>query len=158
MDPLSLTASIVAVTTVAVQVGKMLAKIHDDWDSLPGRIHALNNEVQDFNIVLHQVTIAVEERKLTRWDSHGESNLPTVLARGELVLLDVKAILDKIVLAGSGVKTRVAIQRLLIWRREQGNVACLQDAIKQVKSSLNIILGASNSYVAWNRFALKILR
>lgn len=69
-----------------------------------------------------------------------------MLARGEMTLLDMKAVLDKIA-AGSRLRKRDAIPRVLLWRREQGRIAALQGIIKQVKSSLNVILGASNSYV-----------
>lgn len=62
MDPLSLTASIVAVTTVAVQVTKVLSSLHKDWDSLPGRVHALNNEIQDFTVVLNQVRFSCRRK------------------------------------------------------------------------------------------------
>lgn len=145
MDPLSLTASVVAVTTVAVQVGKVLANLHEDWESLPGRVHALNNEIQDFTAVLQQVSMAICERKLSRWDSHGDTPLPTVLARGETALLEIKLVLEKVISASSGSRRRDAIPRVLLWRKEQGRIAALQETIKQIKSSLNVILGASNS-------------
>ncbi|OAA52958.1 ankyrin repeat containing protein [Cordyceps fumosorosea ARSEF 2679] len=145
MDPLSLTASIVAVTTVAVQVGKLLTGLHEDWEALPGRVHALNNEIQDFTVVLNQVNIAAQERRLSHWGSRGHLSLHAVLARAEVNLLDIKAILDKIV-ASSGSRKKAAIPRLLIWRKEQGRLAALQEMIRQVKSSLNVILGASNSH------------
>ncbi|KAJ6788207.1 hypothetical protein PWT90_02172 [Aphanocladium album] len=145
MDPLSLTASIIAVTTVAVEVGKVLASLHEDWESLPGRVHALNNEIQDFRVVLNQVSIAVQERKLTSLDGHGDSTLPAVLGRGEQTLLEIKVVLDKII-ASSGSRKRDAIQRVLLWRKEQGRFAILQEVIKEAKSSLNVILGASNSF------------
>ncbi|TQV99584.1 hypothetical protein IF1G_01799 [Cordyceps javanica] len=54
MDPLFLTESIVAVTNAAVQVGKVLAKIHEDWEqSLPGRMHALHDGISDLTLVLN---------------------------------------------------------------------------------------------------------
>lgn len=146
MDPLSITTGVIAVSTLATQVVKILAQIRDDWESLPGRIHALNNEVQDFSIVLHQVAVAAKERSVSFWDSHGKSTVSTQLARGEAVLLDLKHTLERF--SSAGVKKRDAISRSLLWRREQGQVAALQEDIKQVKSSLNVLLGATNSYVS----------
>lgn len=142
MDPLSITAGIIALTTVASQVSNVLAEIRGEWDSLPGRVHALNNEIQDFNVVLYQVTIAVEERRLSGQDGIGGSTLSVLLERGETVLLDLNVILEKL---SVGVRKRDAISRVLLWRKEQGRVALLQEDIKQVKSSMNILLGASNS-------------
>lgn len=144
MDPLSITAGIVALTTIVAQVSNVLAELRDDWDSLPGRIHALNNEIQDFNVVLHQVAIAVEERRLSGHDDDGKSRLYDLIARGEEVLLDLKAILDRLSSA-AGIRKRDVIPRVLMWRREQGRVAWLQENTKQVKGSMNILLGASNS-------------
>ncbi len=142
MDPFSITAGVITVATVAVQVSNIIAEIRGNWDALPGRIHALNNEIQDFNAVLHQVAIAVKERRFPDQDGHIESTLPTQLARGERVLLDLRAILERL---STGPKKRDAIPRVLMWKREQGRVAILQEEIKQVKSSMNILLGASNS-------------
>ena len=65
MDPLSITTGVITLATLAKQVTNVLAGIRQDWDSLPGRIHALNNEIQDFSVVLHQIVIAVEERKVS---------------------------------------------------------------------------------------------
>ncbi|KAK1513545.1 ankyrin repeat domain-containing protein [Colletotrichum costaricense] len=143
MDPLSISAGIIAITTVAAQVANLLAGIREDWDSLPGRMHALSNEIQDFNVVLQQVAIAVKERRVSGQDAYGESTLLPLLVRGNNVLVDLKAILER--LLATGTKKKEAISRVLMWRREQGTVSSLQEQIKQVKSSLNVLLGASNS-------------
>lgn len=146
MDPLSITASIAALATIVAQVSHVLAEIRDDWDSLPGRIHALNNEIQDFTVVLHQVSIAVEERRLSGHDDDGKLRLYDLITRGEEVVLDLKAILERLSSA-AGIRKRDAIPRVLMWRRDQGRVAWLQENIKQVKGSMNILLGAANSWV-----------
>lgn len=127
---------------IAAQVSHILAEIRGDWDALPGRIHALNNEVQDFNAVLHQVAIAV--RKVSALDEHGHAAPAFVaqICRGKTSLLELKTILERLLAAGS--KKRDAIPRVLLWRSEQRRVV-LHDEIKQVKSSLNDLLGASNS-------------
>jgi hypothetical protein len=145
MDPLSVAAGVIAVATIAAQVSHILAEIRGDWDALPGRIHALNNEVQDFNAVLHQVAIAVEEKRVSAQDEHGHA-APAFLAqiaRGKTALLELRTILERLLAAGS--KRRDAIPRVLLWRSEQRRVVLLQEEIKQVKSSLNVLLGASNS-------------
>lgn len=145
MDPLSITAGVIAVATIAAQVSHILAEIRGDWDALPGRIHALNNEVQDFNAVLHQVAIAVEDKKVSALGEHGHAAPAFVaqICRGKTSLLELKTILERLLAAGS--KKRDAIPRVLLWRSEQRRVVLLQDEIKQVKSSLNVLLGASNS-------------
>ncbi|KAK0701881.1 ankyrin repeat-containing protein-like protein [Lasiosphaeria miniovina] len=143
MDPLSIATGVVAVATVAAQVCNILAEIRRDWDSLPGRIHALNNEMQDFNAVLHQIAIVAEEKRLSAQDGHAAPTLLAQLARGKTALLDLKTILER--LLSAGLKKREAIPRVMMWRTEQRRVLSLQEEIKQVKSSMNILLGASNS-------------
>lgn len=146
MDPLSITTSMIALATLAKQVTNVLAGIRNDWESLPGRIHALSNEIQDFSVVLHQIAIAVEERKVSCWDGPDESTLPGLLARGETALLDLKGVLENLLSAGT--RKREAIPRIRLWRREQGRISALQNDVKQVKSSMNLLLGASNSWVS----------
>ncbi|OHE91175.1 B-cell lymphoma 3-encoded protein [Colletotrichum orchidophilum] len=143
MDPLSISAGIIAITTVAAQVANLLVGIREEWDSLPGRMHALSNEIQDFNVVLQQVAIAVKDRRVSGLDAYGELTLLPLLTRGNHVLMDLKAILER--LLATGTKKKEAISRVLMWRREQGTMSSLQEQIKQVKSSLNVLLGASNS-------------
>ncbi|KXX73195.1 Ankyrin repeat domain-containing protein 7 [Madurella mycetomatis] len=143
MDPLSIAAGVIAVATIAAQVSNILAEIRNDWDALPGRIHALNNEIQDFKAVLHQVAIAVEEKRVSAQDGHAAPTFLTQIARGKTALLDLKTILERLLSASP--KKRDVIPRVLMWRREQRRVVLLQEEIKQVKSSMNILLGASNS-------------
>lgn len=153
MDPLSITSGVIAVATLAKQISNVLAGIREDWDSLPGRIHALGNEMQDFSVVLHQIAIAVEERKVSCWNDGDESTLPALLARGETALVDLKGVLESLLSAGT--RKREAIPRVRLWRREQGRIAALQNDVKQVKSSMNLLLGASNSWVFLSIVALK---
>ncbi|KAF3897021.1 hypothetical protein GTR04_0360 [Trichophyton interdigitale] len=50
MDPLSVTASIIAVGTVAGKICSAFTELRSLCRSLPGRLHALNNEVADLEI------------------------------------------------------------------------------------------------------------
>lgn len=88
--------------------------------------------------VLHQVAIAVEDKKVSALDEHGHAAPAFVaqICRGKTSLLELKTILERLLAAGS--KKRDAIPRGLLWRSEQRRVVLLQDEIKQVKSSLNV--------------------
>lgn len=61
MDPLSAAASVIAIATVAGQVGKAFAELRKDCSELPGRLHALSNEITDIEFVLHQVAAVLQE-------------------------------------------------------------------------------------------------
>ena len=62
MDPLSISAGIIAVATVAAQVGSAFAELRAICVELPGRLHALNNEFADIEVVLYQVAAVIKER------------------------------------------------------------------------------------------------
>jgi hypothetical protein len=62
MDPLSIIASSIAVATLAASTCEAFSNLRALCKSFPGRLHALNNEVADIEIVLIQVAKVVEER------------------------------------------------------------------------------------------------
>ena len=62
MDPVSLTASIIAVAGLAAKTGRAFYDLRSACKSLPGRLHALSNEVVDLELVLHQVAALAEKR------------------------------------------------------------------------------------------------
>jgi hypothetical protein len=61
MDPLSVTASIIAVIGTARQITKNLQKIHILHDA-PSELHALMNDVVDFQAVLGDVDAVLGAR------------------------------------------------------------------------------------------------
>jgi enamine deaminase RidA (YjgF/YER057c/UK114 family) len=62
MDPISVTASVIAVATLAAQIAAALSDLRTLCKQLPGRLHALSNEVSDVEVVLIQVAKVIEER------------------------------------------------------------------------------------------------
>jgi hypothetical protein len=145
MDPLSITASIIAVVTAAKHVSSTLAEIRRDWKTLPGRLHALHNEIQDLSVVLHQVASAAEEQKLGAKSHATDGNLAMLLRQGLDSLAELQAILGRLLPAGKG--KREAISGVMAWRREMSAIARLQEDVKRAKSSFNVLLGASHSSV-----------
>lgn len=143
MDPLSLTASVAAVATIATQICTIIADIRHDCAALPGRIHALNNEVEDLRVVLFQVSSIIRERESHGVESHTETKIQGLLMQGRSRLLDLKEMLTRIRLSGS--RKRELVFRTLLWRKQQEAIGLVQHDIKSLKSSLNVLLGASNS-------------
>ena len=146
MDPLSITASVVAVATLAAQIAGALAELRALCKQLPGRVHALSNEVSDIEVVLLQVAKVIEERScspipITETD---HTTIPQLLKKAESKLNELKSIIGS--LAVSSKRNNVTIFRAGLWRKEQPRLHALQEDIKAIKSSLNVILGASNSY------------
>ena len=148
MDPLSAAASVLAVATIAAQVGAAFAELRKDCSELPGRLHALYNEVTDVKFVLHQVAAVLEERNsLSDID---KASIPTLLGQARKKLKDLKEILDRL---NGSCTTRRILSRASAWRKWQPKLQALQNDIRAVKCSLNILLGASNSYATTSREA-----
>lgn len=62
MDPLSISASVIAIATLAAQNCSALSDLRSICQNLPGRLHAVNNEVADLNFVLLQISLLFNDR------------------------------------------------------------------------------------------------
>ncbi|TGO80422.1 hypothetical protein BELL_0007g00120 [Botrytis elliptica] len=145
MDPLSVTASVIAVAALAGQIGSALSELRALCKQLPGRLHALSNEISDIEVVLYQVGRVVEERskssvQISRTDT---ISIPKILQRAELKLKELKTIIDR--LTALTTKNGAIIFQIRLWQKEQSKIQSLQEEMREIKSSFNVILGASNS-------------
>ena len=140
MDPISITASVIAIATLAAQVGTAFAELRKDCTELPARLHALNNEVADIAFVLHQVAAVLEERNCL--SDSDKASIPTLLSQADVKLQELRDILDQF--RGTCVTRRVLL-RASVWRKWQPKLQVLQSDIREIKCSLNVLLGASNS-------------
>ena len=141
MDPLSAAASIIAVATLAGQVGKAFAELRRDCSELPGRLHALSNEVADIDFVLRQVASVLQERN--GLSDNDANSIPPLITQADAKLKELKGILDR--LAETCTRRRVLL-RASVWRKWHPKLQALQADIRAIKCSLNVLLGASNSY------------
>src|ERR1700684_4606827 len=55
MDPLSITVSVLSLAVAAQTTCESLGKLRSIFKTLPGRLHALNNEVADLEIVVNEL-------------------------------------------------------------------------------------------------------
>lgn len=144
MDPLSVAASVTALATVATQICSAISQLRSLCKSLPGRLHALNNEVADFELVLTQLALLLEQRRCSLTESN-EMAIPHLLRQARMKLNETHEIVKRLVIdCKTSRNTLLGVQA---WRKEQERLQMLQDDIRTVKSSLNIMLGASNSQV-----------
>jgi hypothetical protein len=72
------------------------------------------------------------------------SAIPHLLKQARLKLTEVETIANS--LTRAYLKSKIPLGLLNTWRTEQGRLRQLQDDIRTIKSSLNIMLGAANSY------------
>ena len=140
MDPLSISASVVALATLAAQVGRAFIKLRESCLELPGRIIALSNEVADLEIVLHQLKTVLEERQQLNDIDQYEIGQLIVQARERMQeMLSILNHLDDVC------ARRTTILRASLWRKVHPKLQSLQEEIRTIKNSLNILIGASNS-------------
>ncbi|KAJ5577124.1 ankyrin repeat-containing domain protein [Penicillium sp. DV-2018c] len=143
MDPVSVRASAIAIATLAAQTCTALSDLRSLCQSLPGRLHAVNNEVADLNLVLSQVSLLIEDR--ASLPESAVSAIPHLLKQADRQLVEIKDLVCQLTVACR--TSRVPIFRGHAWQKEQSRLQSLQEEIRTVKANLNIISGASNSYV-----------
>lgn len=143
MDPASLTATAIAIVTFASQICKSIASLRSLCKTLPGRIHAVSNEVADLELVLLQLATLMESRKCLPESRY--SAMPHLLSKARTKLSELETIINKLIRIQS--RSKVSFNLLNAWRNEQTRIKEIQDDIRSVKSSLNIMLGATSSYV-----------
>jgi TolA-binding protein len=144
MDPFSIVASAVTVATVAASTCRAFADLRALCKSLPGRLHALNNEVADIEVVLIQVATVFDERAYSIPEKHQQA-IPRLLDQANDKLNQLQSTIEQ--LTKLYASTKIVVLQAHTWRREQPKLRALQEDIKTIKCNLNILLGASNSYV-----------
>lgn len=142
MDPLSITAGIIAVATLAGQSCRGFADLRKICKRLPGRVHAVNNEVSDLELVLLQVSSLLEERSSCLPESK-QPFVQQLLQQATAKLIEIKTITNRLINVCR--KSRFPLTVANAWRHEQDSLQELQEGIRSIKCSLNVLLGTSNS-------------
>lgn len=143
MDPLSITSGIITIASLAGVVGRAFSELRTECKTLPGRLHALSNEVADIELVLYQVASVVEQRAGDPNLKIPQANIPHLLRQAQIKLDELQNIVLKITEVSKS--TKVPIFQVHAWRKDQPRLQVLQEDIKTIKCSLNIMLGASHS-------------
>src|SRR5947207_9001344 len=95
MDPLSVTASAIAVATIAGQIRTAFADLRSICRILPGRVHALNNEVADLEIVLLELATLIKRRAVLPADSE-QLAIPHLLKQANIKLVELQSIVGRL--------------------------------------------------------------
>ena len=143
MDPLSISASAITVAALATSTCQAFVELRALCKSLPGRLHALSNEVTDINVVLIHVATVFKERA-GAIESEQQQTIPSLLVRAEAKLHQLHQTVQA--LNSTCHRAKLTVLQAHAWRKEQPKLRALQEDLQTVKCSLNIALGASNSY------------
>ena len=151
MDPLSITASAITVAALAEATCRAFVELRELCKSLPGRLHAISNEVTDLNVVLVQVAKVFKERASSvdadqQHQTNNHTVVPHLLVRAEAKLDQLHKTLQSLIATCHHAK--FTLLQAYAWRKEQPQLRALQEDINSIKCNLNVALGASNSYVA----------
>ncbi|KAE9362625.1 hypothetical protein N431DRAFT_144457 [Stipitochalara longipes BDJ] len=141
MDPLSLAASIIAVATAAAQISQAISRLRT-FSEIPGRVYALKNEVTDFEVVLRQIGYALQQQSLAPDTNRG--SLKEILVRTKMHLTNLAQALERVENSCSRGNVKI-ISRSAIWCKEKVLFDGFQNDLHAAKSSLHLLLGASNS-------------
>ena len=144
MDPPSISASIIAVGTRATQCAKAFAALRAACKNLPGRLHAINNEVADISAVLADVAALMSERGRLSALEDECARIAHVMAGLNVKLAELESIVDA--LAVSCARSKILLVQARAWSKVQSKLFSLQDEIKTAKMRLVVLLGASNWY------------
>ncbi|EXJ54889.1 uncharacterized protein A1O5_12955 [Cladophialophora psammophila CBS 110553] len=140
-DPLSIAASVVGLVAAAVHVSKAISELRH-LGELPRRIYTLKNEVSDFEAVLRQVEDALNQQTLVPDNEQG--SLEPILNRTKGHLADLVKALHRFEDACKGSKIKI-IANSAIWLRYRTIFQRSHEDIRSVKTTLALMLGASNS-------------
>jgi hypothetical protein len=142
MDPLSITAGVIAVGTLTVQVSKALSHLRNVSRGLPDRLHALSNEVTDLSAIVQDVEVMLNDPAFKVAPAELTS-ISTTLSSLRSKLIELKEILHN--LSKACEPTRSPINKARQWSKFQNKLQRLQEEIKTHKSHLSIALSTSNS-------------
>ena len=141
-QPAASDEKIFAVATLAAQTCSCFSELRNVCPILPGRLHALNNEVTDLAVVLDEVAILPAPPDYSRDTSDQQAGLPFVLANLTVKLTDVKSMIETLTSACS--RTPASLLHARAWPKVQGRLKSLQTEIRTYKSQLHAFLSASN--------------
>lgn len=142
MDPLSLTASLIAVVTAAGAVANGLGKIKNLKDA-PAELLMLMTEVSDLQVVLEEVNEVV--RVQIRNDDRLPLSLAQILLRAKNTLLKLNKLIQGPLTQSQRSAAGESKVARLVWIRERSNVKSLQEEVRNIKLNLTTVLSSGNA-------------
>ena len=142
MDPLSLTASLIAVVGAAATIAKQLEVLRSTIQNASTTLCSLTNEISDLRVVLGACETAIGER----YTNPHLPNPPIPLSDlGQIVeslkssLADLDGVLSSCLIHSADGKHGIRVAKLK-WIREKSNAQRLQNHVRQSKLDLLALL------------------
>ena len=152
MDPLSITASVIAVLTAAGQVADGLSKLKALISCAQDEVCQLLNEVADLELVIHQIEAATEN--LPAAMNQETSGIRRSMDRAEKKLLELRDLIENRL----GIPLSQNLDKLnkpdtlriskLKWVKESQKAREIQKDLRSIRQSLSLGLLAFNTYIS----------
>ena len=152
-DPLSLTASIIAIVGIGGQVAKSIKRLAS-LKGAPDLILALNNELSDIRLIIIAIQDVFQRQQITSvpflGNQTGEANInasvTSALNQANEKVLELEALHNKLIPFSSGLSGTTTGDKVT-WLREQGKLKRIQESLRDARLKLATALGVLNSYV-----------
>ena len=151
MDPLSLTAGIIAIIGAGGQAAKTIKKLAS-VKGAPDSILALHNEISDIRLIIIAIQDVFEKQRSTGIPfpgyRAGEANIDAsvinALEQANEKLLELEALHDRLAPFSSGLSGTTTMDKVT-WLREQKKLMLMQEDLRSTRLKLATALGVLNS-------------
>ena len=155
MDPLSVTASVIAIVGAASTVSLSIKKLL----SLRGASHAvlaLNNEVSDLQVVLQAISTLLQKYSTSIQPEIG-SSIRDASNDAAKCLQDLDALIDLKSMSIGKVPGKPIFNRTA-WIRQHGRIQRVQENLRGLRAKLMTALGILNSLVHPSWFGMILMK
>ena len=134
MDPLSITASTIAVVGLVTQLAKSLTKVKRTFQNAPAEFDALVNEVSDFQIVLNEfqsvASVQADQVGHPRWNDASQ-----ILQNSRDALSKLEKIINLRLVGSHDGNGQIKVSRLA-WLRSKEEVGSLRMILRDERNKL----------------------
>lgn len=141
-DPLSITASVIAIGTLATQVCETLVSLRVRTD-FKGRLHTIKSEISDLQTVLNHASSVLDERSKQKLSNDALEAVSSILRRIQVNLKQQDRIACRLAKPSDSTKGKIIASGL--WLKEKPKLQQLREELRSLKASLVMCFGASNT-------------
>jgi hypothetical protein len=141
-DPLSITASVIAIGTLAAQVCEILVSFRVRTD-FKGRLHTIKSEISDLQTVLNHAVSILAERSKHKLSNDALDAVNSILPRIRTNLKKQDRIAHRLARPSDSTKGKIITSGL--WLKEGPKLQQLREELGSLKGSLVMCFGASNT-------------
>jgi hypothetical protein len=144
MDPLSFTASLIAVVGAVATVAQQLEELRTALRTASNTICLVTNELSDLRIVLGACESAVKELYTNSTEHHPPTTLSdaaSLFDKAKKLLKDLENAVRSCLKASDNEEGKIKPRVLKIrWLREKGKIKALQEQLRETKQDILVLM------------------